>query len=103
MHPSSAPSPSRRSFLQRSGLCFLGGVFGNMLAHPAAEQAPPLRIRKDVGTLAPDSAELKIHRKAITEMNKLKESDPRSWSFQANIHGSRSEKTDPAWNQCQHG
>jgi len=36
-------------------------------------------------------------------MKALPESDPRSWRFQANIHGTLDPVTSPLFNQCQHG
>lgn len=48
-------------------------------------------------------------RKGVEVMKKLSPFDPRSWTYQANIHGWENYKLNPEenarkhWTQCQHG
>jgi tyrosinase len=41
--------------------------------------------------------------KAVTAMRALPVSDPRSWTYQAAIHGTLAGPPQTAWNTCQHG
>ncbi|WP_327316531.1 tyrosinase family protein [Streptomyces sp. NBC_01235] len=41
--------------------------------------------------------------RAVRAMQGRPESDPTSWLFQANIHGTRSASDNPEWNNCPHG
>jgi Common central domain of tyrosinase len=41
-------------------------------------------------------------KRGIVAMKALPDSDPRSWHFQANIHGTIDPVTNPLFNQCEH-
>jgi tyrosinase len=62
-------------------------------------------VRQSVFTLTP--AQITSLRKGISVMQARQPTDPTSWTFQANIHGTTSSATNQeeaqAWNQCQHG
>lgn len=60
-----------------------------------------LRVRKNVLDLTP--AELDVFKQGVQVMKSRPASDPRSWSFQANIHGENTPASNALWNQCQHG
>jgi hypothetical protein len=63
-----------------------------------------LRYRPNVNELREDQKQ--ALKDAVRYMQRLPEHDPRSWKFQANIHGhyvSPGEMTSDLWNTCQHG
>jgi tyrosinase len=52
-----------------------------------------LRVRRNVGAMAPDDPALEAYRQAVAAMKNLPSTDRRSWSYRANIHN----------NHCPHG
>ena len=62
---------------------------------------PKLRVRPNVLSL--NERQLDALKRGVAAMKRLPKSDPRSWSFQAAIHGTDSHTTNPLFNQCQHG
>ena len=62
---------------------------------------PGVLVRKNVNSLSP--AEITSLRAGIAAMKARPESDPTSWLYQANIHGTTQGAAQPGWNQCQHG
>lgn len=77
----------------------------------------PVRTRKDVYKLSATDKTLEWYAKAVAEMQKLPITDPRSWRYQAAIHGylrsmdPYAKQGEPMptqqeqakfWNQCQH-
>ena len=64
-----------------------------------------MRERKDVYNLPPGDQTLEWYAKAVTAMKALPQADPRSWRYQAAIHGI--DPLPPAmaglWAECQHG
>ncbi|MFE2758050.1 tyrosinase family protein [Actinosynnema sp. NPDC059335] len=77
--------------------------------------APATRTRRDVATMTSDPdnwhPDILWYAYAVGEMMKDYDEDPRSWRWQANIHGSGSPDSstkppdgwNPEWNQCPHG
>lgn len=47
--------------------------------------------------------DLEWYAQGVANMKKLPDTDPRSWSYQANIHGTTDTPVLPLWNTCQHG
>lgn len=78
-----------------------------------------MRIRKNVWTLPAGDPTLSWYAKAVDAMRALPITDPRSWRYQAAIHGYPGHESDPLavkgetlpsgaeqrtyWQQCQHG
>jgi Common central domain of tyrosinase/Polyphenol oxidase middle domain len=61
-----------------------------------------LHIRKDISQMKADDPTVVALKKAITVMKKRPASDPTSWVYQANIHGTTATKLLPGWNSCTH-
>ena len=59
--------------------------------------------RRDVSDLAPNGPAITAIRDGVAEMKSRADSNPTSWRFQANIHGTFDTPTQPTWNRCQHG
>ena len=72
-----------------------------VLAIEPPAQAQTVRVRKNVASLS--SSEVTKLRHAITVMRSRPASDPTSWSYQANMHGTTDNPSKPAWSTCQHG
>jgi tyrosinase len=64
---------------------------------------PESWVRPNVGTLAPDGAEFTAIRRGVQTMMSRPASDPTSWLYQANMHGTYDSPALEAWNSCQHG
>ncbi|MFF2808093.1 tyrosinase family protein [Streptomyces sp. NPDC058000] len=76
---------------------------------------PTYRMRRDVSTMASDPEnwhpDILWYAYAVGAMMNGYDEDPRSWRWQANVHGSGSPNPDappvgggnPEWNQCPHG
>jgi Common central domain of tyrosinase/Polyphenol oxidase middle domain len=62
-----------------------------------------VRVRRDVGNLSASSSLIKSYAKAVKAMKALPTSDPRSWAYQAAIHGTNAMQMMTAWNTCEHG
>jgi tyrosinase len=60
-------------------------------------------VRPNMKDLAPDGPEIAAYRKGVAEMMSRPASDPTSWLYQANIHGTYDVPALEAWNTCQHG
>ena len=61
-----------------------------------------LFVRRNVYGLAPNGPELSAYRRGIEVMQQRPMSDPTSWLYQANIHGTSEQNVQPAWNSCEH-
>ena len=61
---------------------------------------PKVLVRKNVNSLRP--AEITSLRKGVAAMKARDVSDPTSWWYQANIHGTTQVPEEPSWNQCKH-
>jgi tyrosinase len=73
----------------------------------AALQADPAWaaafVRRDVGGLTATDPIIVSYANAVTAMKALPANDPRSWSYQAAIHGTTVTPALTAWNTCEHG
>jgi tyrosinase len=92
---------SRRQFLKAASAAASITVFGTSLLTSEA-LAVPLGVRRNVGGMSATDAVLLTYRRAIKAMKALPASDPRSWSYQAAIHGTLATPVQTAWNTCQH-
>jgi hypothetical protein len=68
-------------------------------ALPAGAQG--VRVRRSIASLT--AAQLDALRAGIAAMKARPASDPTSWAYQANIHGTVDSPARPAWSTCQHG
>ena len=59
-----------------------------------------VHVRKDIATLSAN--EIASLRKGVKVMMSRAPSDPTSWWYQANMHGTYDTPTQPLWNGCQH-
>jgi Common central domain of tyrosinase/Polyphenol oxidase middle domain len=78
-------------------------ILGSPLLRPQSALAVPVRVRRDVGNLSASSSIMKSYAKAVKAMKALPTSDPRSWAYQAAIHGTMASPPMVAWNTCEHG
>ena len=60
---------------------------------------PTSFVRQDISQLGSQLESLRI---GVERMKSLPPTDPRSWAFQANMHGTEGPVTSPLFNQCQH-
>src|SRR5437899_5413718 len=93
----SDPISSRREFLVAAGAVVAGGLladdtvaFGRRCRHWNQElcppcQSPPQHVRPDIAKMP--VPRLEAFQNGVAAMKARPASDPRSWSFQANIHG----------------
>lgn len=97
----STSAESRREFMTRLAAA---GAFTALGPASIGRCAPAaVRKRKNIGSLAPDSPEIAALRAGVAVMKAKPVSDPKSWSFQANIHGTRGDAENALWAHCQHG
>ncbi len=68
--------------------------------HPQPDPGSSLRVRQSVGTLS--SQQVESLRRGVKAMRDLPAADPRSWSFQANIHGTQGPRNNKLFAQCTH-
>jgi hypothetical protein len=65
-----------------------------------------MNIRRNIYSLSPDGPEIAALRAGVAAMQSRPTTDPTSWIYQANIHGSfdtpPDERAQRTWNQCQH-
>src|SRR5918993_5364407 len=73
------------------------------------EEGPAMHVRRNVYSLRPEVARiraLKAGVRAMKDTSVFPENDPRSWTYQAAIHGSNRRPPNPqaqeTWNMCQH-
>jgi tyrosinase len=95
---------SRRSFLATAGITVASVISPRLVAQPNPSGTPANGpgVRESIVGIAADHPVLNSYRKAITEMNKLDLSNPLSWRFQANMHGSNGDGVKDGWDWCQH-
>jgi hypothetical protein len=62
-----------------------------------------MHVRRNVFNLTPNGPEITALRNGVREMKNRPASNPTSWRFQANIHGTFDTPAHPTWNRCQHG
>src|SRR5438445_10142519 len=110
-----SPEPlSRRQFITVAGTIAASGIASARAGtcrrrrrggSPQSPQrrlfASSLRVRPDIASLSEE--QLGSLRNGVAAMKALPASDPRSWRFQANMHGTLGPATSPLFNQCEHG
>jgi hypothetical protein len=103
--PTGLLSGSRRAFLKTASSAAV--VLGAGTIVPRAPRAQPaLRIRHGIDTLvAEGSPMIDSLRAGVAAIKARDPSEPTSWWFQANIHGTVESDPllDPFWNRCPHG
>ena len=89
---------SRRQFMTTAtaSLATLGLSFLNI-----AIAATPV-VRRDIAGLGVSDPIILSYHRAIAAMKALDASDPRSWVYQAAIHGTEDTPERSAWNTCEH-
>ena len=93
---------TRRNFCLTTSVASLALLTqSSLLSEPAA--ASSLFVRRNVGGMNAFDPVIVAYRKAIATMRALPATDPRSWSYQAAIHGTFTTPAQTAWNSCQHG
>ncbi|MGA5411853.1 tyrosinase family protein [Streptomyces lavendulocolor] len=66
--------------------------------------AAAVRMRRDTTRMTEIwDDQLLWYARAVRAMQGKPETDPTSWLFQANIHGTSDGREDPEWNNCPHG
>jgi hypothetical protein len=89
--------PTRREFLFTS----TGAAVGLLSGSRAAAQPGSVRVRRSITDPA---APIAAYRIGIRVMKARPSSDPTSWIYQANMHGTYTSPPQNAlWNRCQHG
>ncbi|MGO9490373.1 MAG: tyrosinase family protein [Solirubrobacteraceae bacterium] len=63
----------------------------------------PVYVRRDIWALTPGDPIVTGYAKAVKHLKERSADDPRSWSYQAAIHGTETTPNKPEWNECQHG
>jgi Common central domain of tyrosinase/Polyphenol oxidase middle domain len=73
------------------------------------EEEPVMHVRRNVSALRPGGARIRALKdgvRAMKDTSAFPNNDPRSWAYQAAIHGSNRRPPDPqaqdSWNMCQH-
>jgi len=95
---------TRRQIIQNAAAStsLLVTAGGNVLAQTGAATY----VRRDISSLPSGGTELKALHKGVAAMKSRPATDPTSWLFQANIHGTY-DPTPPqfadVWKTCQHG
>jgi hypothetical protein len=72
----------------------------------SGETTPPpaqVYVRPNVGKLDPNGPEMAALSNGVKVMKGRPASDPTSWLYQANMHGTYDTPALQAWNSCQHG
>jgi Common central domain of tyrosinase/Polyphenol oxidase middle domain len=62
-----------------------------------------MHVRRNVFNLDPNGPEITALRNGVRVMKSRPASNPTSWRFQANMHGTFDTPAQPTWNGCQHG
>ena len=96
---------NRRVFVIAGGAAASAALAGRSLMRPLTAQAATF-TRMDVGGLTASSPQIVSYAKAVKAMQLLPISDPRSWAYQAAIHGTFASCPSSgcvSWNTCEHG
>lgn len=96
---------NRRQFITTTGAAASAALVGKSLLRPLGVQAATF-TRMDVGNLTASSSQIVSYAKAVKAMQALPISDPRSWAYQAAIHGTFASCPSSgcvSWNTCEHG
>jgi tyrosinase len=86
--------------------CPPGGDKGNGTPTPTPTGTPPPAesyVRPNIGKLDPAGPEIAAFRAGVAAMKARASTDPTSWTYQANIHGTYDAGNLEAWDTCQHG
>ena len=67
------------------------------------EPADQVYVRPNIGKLDPNGPQIAAFRKGVQTMQSRPATDPTSWLYQANMHGTYDTPALPQWNTCQHG
>ena len=94
---------NRRRFFASTGAAASLALFADAVLPLKSATAASLFVRRNVGGMNAFDPVITSYRKAIKAMRELPTSDPRSWSYQAAIHGTFTTPPQTAWNTCQHG
>jgi tyrosinase len=94
---------SRRSFLATAGAAASLTLLAQTTFQAESASAASLFVRRNVGGMNAYDPVITAYRKAVATMKALSPSDPRSWTYQAAIHGTFAGPPQTAWNTCQHG
>ncbi|MDP9194599.1 MAG: tyrosinase family protein [Acidobacteriota bacterium] len=92
---------TRRKFLSRTAMAAGAVIAGPSLFDMDELFAQATWVRPDVATA--QASILNSYRIGIAAMQALPATNPRSWAYQAAIHGTVTTPVQPAWNTCQHG
>jgi tyrosinase len=85
--------------ISRAALALVG--FCLIVVLDQGAEAQGVRVRKNVASLS--ETEVTTLRHGIAVMKARATSDPTSWAYQADIHGTTEEPSQVAWATCQHG
>lgn len=94
---------TRRHFLKTAGAAASATLVGESLIGSTAAQAASSYVRRDIGLLATNDPIITSYRAAVKAMKALPATDPRSWTYQAAIHGTTTTPVQTAWKTCEHG
>lgn len=94
---------SRRSFFAKAGAAASLTLLAQTAFNDGRADAASLFVRRNVGGMNAFDPVITTYRKAVAAMRALLPSDPRSWTYQAAIHGTLAGPPQVAWNTCQHG
>jgi len=92
---------SRRRFIVTASAAASVAILGPSLFDASRVFAAPL-TRRDIGGLSASDPIITGYKTAVTAMKALPATDPRSWSYQAAIHGTYTAGAHTAWNTCEH-
>lgn len=94
---------TRRHFLKTAGVAASATLVGESLIGNSAAQAASSYVRRDIGLLVTNDPIITSYRAAVKAMKALPATDPRSWTYQAAIHGTTTTPVQTAWKTCEHG
>jgi hypothetical protein len=93
----------RRTFFGTAGAAASLALLAQIPFEAVPASAASLFVRRNVGGMNVFDPVIAAYRKAVAAMRALPGSDPRSWTYQAAIHGTLAGPPQTAWNTCQHG
>ncbi|MBA2520302.1 MAG: tyrosinase family protein, partial [Chloroflexia bacterium] len=71
-------------------------------ATPTATCEPVIYVRRGIGGLPPTGLEVASLRAGVAAMRARPATDPTSWIYQANMHGTTDTPALPEWSTCEH-
>ena len=101
--PSVAPRTLPSIFCIAAALCLVSAISSSEAQQEKLKVYPlcyGVHIRKDISTLSAN--EIASLRKGVQVMMSRPATDPTSWRYQADMHGTYDTPTQPLWNGCQH-